>query len=104
MKHLRKQRKHTVHKIVFSKTASERLIGQALYIFKQTQSIELSDNYLDGMKVFIESTLSVFPKAGRPSEDIASDTRKLVYQGYSIIYRIGENQIEILTIYRENLP
>ena len=104
MRHLKKRRKPIVHKIVFSKTASDRLISQALYIFEQTQNIELSDKYLDDMKMFIVTTLSAFPKAGRPSDDLAPNTRKLVYQGYSIIYRVSQSQIEILTLYRENLP
>ncbi|NOR57987.1 MAG: type II toxin-antitoxin system RelE/ParE family toxin [Sulfurimonas sp.] len=80
------------------------MIDQAKYIFEQTQSIELSDKYLDGMKTFIIEILSSFPKSGRPCEEIAKGTRKLVYQGYSIIYRITKTQIEILAIYRENLP
>ena len=93
-----------VVEIVFSKKATDNLIDQALYIFERTQSIELSDKYLDNMKAFIVEILSRFPKSGRPSEDIAPSTRKLVYQGYSIIYKIADERVEILTIYRENLP
>ena len=90
--------------VVFSRKATENLIEQALYIFEQTQSIELSDRYLDDMKEFIVTMLSRFPKAGRPSEELAPDTRKLVYQGFSIIYRLSRDRVEILLIYRENLP
>ena len=90
--------------IVFSQKAAQNLIDQALYIFKQTQSVELSDKYLDDMKNYIIEMLSKFPKSGRPSNDIAPHTRKLVYQGYSIIYREHNGRIEILTLYRENLP
>jgi len=36
--------------------------------------------------------------------ELAPNTRKLVYQGFSIIYRIANDRVEILTIYRENLP
>jgi plasmid stabilization system protein ParE len=56
------------------------------------------------MKEYIVTMLSSFPKAGRPSEELAPNTRKLVYQGYSIVYRIAQEHIEILTLYRENLP
>ncbi len=103
-KRLKRQRKHTVPKVIFSETATDNLISQALYIFEQSQSIELSDKYLDDMKEYIVTMLSSFPKAGRPSEELAPNTRKLVYQGYSIVYRIGQEYIEILTLYRENLP
>ena len=90
--------------IVFSQKAAQNLIDQALYIFEQTQSVELSDKYLDDMKNYIVEMLSKFPRSGRPSDDIALHTRKLVYQGYSIIYRETDERIEIRTLYRENLP
>ena len=90
--------------IVFSKTATKNLISQAKYIYEQTNNVEFSDKYLDKMKTFIVEILSNFPKSGRPSEELAPNTRKLVYQGFSIIYRLNNKRIEILTIYRENLP
>jgi plasmid stabilization system protein ParE len=89
-----------VTEIVFSKKAAQDLIDQALYIFKQTQSAELSDRYLDDMKNYIVEMFSKFPRSGRASDDIAPHTRKLVYQGFSIIYRERDERIEI----RENLP
>ena len=89
-------------KIVFSKTATKHLMSQAKYIFEQTQEVKKADAYLEKMKLFIVEMLSHFPKSGRPSEDIAKDTRKLVYQGFSIIYRLSEDRAEILAIYREN--
>ncbi len=101
---LRQQRTPTVHKIVFSKTAVLNLVEQAKYIFEQTKNEEVADKYLDKMKSYIIQTLSNFPKAGRPTEELSPKTRKLVYQGYSIIYRISDERIEILVIFRENLP
>ncbi|MDQ1433150.1 MAG: hypothetical protein QG634_435, partial [Patescibacteria group bacterium] len=38
------------------------------------------------------------------TEELSASTRKLVYQGYSIIYSASDMQIEILVIFRENLP
>jgi len=104
MKPLNWQSKATVHKVIFTKNATKRLIEHARYIFEQTQNVDLADTYLDKIKSYIVETLSRFPQAGRPAEDLAPNTRKLVYQGFSIIYRISNEQIEILTIYRENLP
>lgn len=91
-------------KIVFSKKAIQNLLDQAQYIYSQTKNPDIADAYLDKMKNFIIEMLSKFPYSGRPSEDIAPNTRKLVYQGFSIIYRINDEQVEILTLYRENLP
>ncbi len=103
MKPLNRQSKAIVTEVVFSQTATKNLIDQADYIFEKTQSVTLSDTYLDNMKKYIHTMLSHFPSSGRPSEDIAVGTRKLVYQGYSIIYRITDKRIEVLTLYRENL-
>jgi plasmid stabilization system protein ParE len=101
---LGQQKSPTVHKIVFSKTAARNLVEQAKYIFEQTKNEEVADRYLDKMKSYITKTLWNFPKAGRPTEELSPNTRKLVYQGYSIIYNISKTQIEILVIFRENLP
>jgi plasmid stabilization system protein ParE len=93
-----------VTEIIFSKKATRNLVKQAKYIYSQTKSIEITDRYLDKMKTYIIEILSNFPKSGRPSDDLCKDTRKLVYQGFSIIYRLNSDKAEILTIYRENLP
>jgi len=103
MKHLKLQRAPIVTKVIFSKKAKQRLVEHAFFIFEQSQNPDIADAYLDKMKAFIIDILSRFPKSGRPSDDIESNTRKLVYQGFSIIYRIKDEQIEILTLYKENL-
>lgn len=102
--HLSQQKSPIVHKIVFSKIAALNLVEQAKYIFEQTKNEQTADRYLDKMKNYIIQTLSNFPKSGRPTEELSPNTRKLVYQGYSIIYKISDEQIEILVIFRENLP
>ena len=92
-----------VTEVVFSLKAQQQLVAHADYIYEQTKNADLADAYLDRMREYIVSTLGRFPKAGRPSEEIIEDSRKLVYQGFSIIYCIGEARMEILLIYRENL-
>ncbi len=104
MKHSKGQKVLIVLEIVFAREASDALVAQALYIFEQTKSVEISDRYLDNMKEFIISTLSHFPKAGRSAEEFGKGVRKLVYQGYSILYKIDNDKIVILTLFRENLP
>lgn len=104
MRHLKKQSTLTVTEIVFTDKATEALVSQALYIFDQTKSVDIADKYLDDMRDFIISTLSSFPKAGRPAEEFGEGVRKLVYQRFSILYKIQDQQIVILTLYRENIP
>lgn len=91
-------------RIDFSSKALSRLESIADYIYEQTKSKKLTREYLHKMREFIVTTLSVFPYAGRSCEELISDSRKLVYQGYSIIYTVENDRIWILTLYRENLP
>jgi plasmid stabilization system protein ParE len=91
-------------KIEFSQKAYQRLEALADYIYEQSDSKKTTVTYMKKLRQYIIETLSHFPQAGRPSEYLAPNTRKLVYQGFSIIYRIANDRIEILTIYRENLP
>lgn len=91
-------------RIDFSPTALARLEAIAEYIYEQTKSKRLTREYLFQMREFIVTTLTAFPYAGRSSEELISGSRKLVYQGYSIIYTVEKEQIWILTLYRENLP
>ena len=104
MKHLKRLSILIVLEVFFADEATDALITQALYIFEQTQNIDLADKYLDEMKDFITSMLSSFPRAGRPAEEFGEGVRKLVYQHYSILYKITNKQITVLTLFRENLP
>lgn len=91
-------------RIDFSPKAQTRLEMIAEYIYEQTKSKKLTREYLQRLREFIVVTLSTFPYAGRSCEELMSGSRKLVYQGYSIIYTVEKEQIWILTLYRENLP
>lgn len=80
------------------------MIEAALYVFEKSGSAEIADAYLEKLEQYVTQTLSHFPQAGRPCEEFALGVRKLVYQGFSFLYRIQGPRIEILTLYRENLP
>lgn len=105
MKHLRGQSVLIVINIIFTAKATEDLIGQAQYIYEQSQSEKIADKYLDEMQAFIISMLSSFPKSGRVASEFGVGVRKLVYQRYSILYKIiSKDEVVILTLYRENIP
>ena len=58
-----------------------------------------------GLKNDGRDGLSYFPKLGRPAEEFGEDIRKLVHQNYTILYKIiTEDEISVITIYRQNLP
>lgn len=91
-------------KIEFTQNAYERLDALAAFIYEQSRSRKITAEYIKKIRTYIIETLTQFPQSGRPSDDLAPNTRKLVYQGFSIIYRMRNERIEILTIYKENLP
>ena len=91
-------------KIIFTQEATNNLISQALYIYQQSLDIDKADKYLLTMKTHIIQSLSYFPKLGRAAEEYGQNIRKLVHQKYSILYIIKQDEINIISIYRENLP
>ena len=93
-----------VAEILFTKQAVSDLIEESQYIYEVSGSVDTTDRFLDRMKAFIVETLAMFSKAGRPAEEFGERIRKLVYQRFSILYRIDGERIVILTIYREKLP
>lgn len=92
--------------IVFSKKAAFRLVKITDYIYKKSQSEAITFSYMARLKEYIYSILLHFPESGRKAEEYGKGIRKLVYQGYSILYRINESKerVEIVNIFRENLP
>lgn len=92
-----------VIKIIFSQKAQTQLCEHARFIYEQSKNPRIADAYLDKMRDYIVNTLSHFPKAGRPSDEIIENSRKLVYQSFSIIYTVGAEHVEILLLYCENL-
>ena len=91
--------------VIFTPEATDNLITQALHIFELTLDVEKADKYLLTMKAHINQSLGYFPKLGRPAEEFGEDIRKLVHQNYTILYKIiTEDEISVITIYRQNLP
>ena len=93
-----------IDRVIFSKKATQRLIEQAHYIFEKTKDPNTADAFLDNMKLYLEEVLTTFPKIGRATPEFGEGVRKVIYQSYSILYRINQDTIEVLTIYRENIP
>lgn len=51
------------------------------------------------------SGLLVFPQKYRKSKYFEDENiRDMIFSGYTVIYEICENRIEILTIFNQNLP
>ena len=74
------------------------------YLYQQNLSNQFVLNYLNRFEIWLETTLIQFPESGTPMPDYGNNIRRVVYQKYSFVYRLKGDVIEILTIYRENLP
>jgi plasmid stabilization system protein ParE len=90
--------------IVFSPRAKQRLEEIAEYLYEQNCSRSFVVNYLKRIEQWMDTLLCQFPESGTPMPELGDDIRRVVFKYYSFLYRIHNNQIEILTIYRENLP
>jgi len=91
-------------KINFSKKAHQNLDDVATYIYAQSKSKSITARHIRKLREYINLTLCDFPKIGRPAEEFGKNIRKLVFQRYSILYIIQTTHIDIVTVYRENLP
>lgn len=90
--------------IIFTARAKIRLENITDYLLKETQSPNFVIRYLDDIENYITEILTLFPESGAPLSDWGNDIRRIVYKEYSFIYKIIEQKIFILTIYKENLP
>ncbi len=61
-------------------------------------------DYLAQLEEWLENILGLFPESGRLMPEFGENVWRVVYREYSIIYRLERDEIEILTIYRENKP
>jgi len=90
--------------IVLSPKALRRLEAFAEYLYVQTQSRHFVAEYIGKIEAYLGNTLKLFPEAGTPMPEYGEGIRRLSYQRFSILYRIEEKRIEILTFYRQNQP
>ena len=91
-------------KINFSQKAHQNLDDVATYIYTQSKSKAITAQHIRKLREYINFALSDFPKIGRPAEEFGKNIRKLVFQKYSILYIIQSTHIDIITVYKENLP
>ena len=91
-------------KIKFTPTFHRKLDGITTYIYDESKSKSFTIRYVKKLQKHIITNLSDFPKLGRPADEFGKGIRKLVHQRYSILYRIDDDYILVITIYKENLP
>lgn len=92
------------YQIVFSPRARQRMEEVADYLYQQNLSQRFILSYLQHFEDWLNTVLLQFPESGTPMPEFGEHIRRVVYQQYSFVYRLNGNTIEILTVYRENLP
>ena len=90
--------------IVFSPLAQQRFEELADYLYQQQLSKKFVLDYLTQFERWLENILGLFPESGRLMPEFGEDVRRVVYREYSFVYRIKVDEIEVLTVYRENRP
>ncbi|MBS4051570.1 MAG: type II toxin-antitoxin system RelE/ParE family toxin [Methylomonas sp.] len=90
--------------IAFSPRAKQRLGEIADYLYSQNLSKAFVINYLEQFEAWLNVLLGQFPEPGVLLPEYGDEIRKVVYKKYSFVYRIKSDRIEVLTIFRENLP
>ena len=91
-------------KIVFSPRAKQRLEEIADYLYQQQLSKTFVLDYLKRFETWLETVLGQFPESGHLMPEFGDGIRRVVYREYSFVYHLNDDVIEILTVYRENLP
>jgi plasmid stabilization system protein ParE len=88
------------YKIVLEEKAINRLNGIYEYI-KQQDSSSQAKSFIKKLEKQI-NTLTYMPQRCRKSLYIEDkNTKDLVYKGYTIVYKILNNSVHILTIFRQ---
>ncbi|UCZ56637.1 type II toxin-antitoxin system RelE/ParE family toxin [Desulfurispirillum indicum] len=90
--------------IVFSPRAKQRMEDLAEYLYQQSQSKHFVRSYLNQFHAWLEVVLGQFPESGTLMPEFGENIRRVVYREYSFLYTPKGDVIEILTLYRENLP
>lgn len=90
--------------IVFSPRARERLEEIADHLYSKHLSSKFVIDYIQQFEDWLEKVLGTFPDSGTPMPDYGEGVRRVVYKKYCFLYRVQKSSIEILSVYRENLP
>ena len=90
--------------IVFSPRAKQRMEEITDYLYQQNLSSEFVLDYMGRFESWLETLLGQFPESGIPCLEYGENVRRVAYNKYSFIYRLKDEVVEVLTVYRENLP
>lgn len=82
----------------------KRLLEIIDYLHQQNLSNDFAVDYISKFEKFLTLVLTQFPEAGTLMPQFGEGVRRIVFQRYSFLYKVQQNTILILTVYRENQP
>lgn len=88
--------------IIYSKRFNERL--EKILDFISLDSKERANTFAKKLKSKIKSLTFMPFKCRKNAVLNDQNVRDLIYKGYVIVFRINQDEIEILEIFKENLP
>ncbi|PAF44377.1 type II toxin-antitoxin system RelE/ParE family toxin [Helicobacter sp. 11S02629-2] len=89
-------------KIILDKQFKAEL--KEILLFYSSKSLQVADKFNDELFAKIKS-IAHMPYRFRKNQTLNKDNvRDLIYKGYVIPFKINDNSIKILSIYRYNLP
>ena len=84
--------------IIWSREAAESLAEIEEFIARD--SLERAVRFIDALIDHAEALLADNPRSGRVvPETNHPDIRELIYRGYRILYRVKNDNLEILTVF-----
>lgn len=84
--------------IIWSREARESLAEIEEFIARD--SVERAVHFVDALIDHAEALLVDNPRSGRVvPEKSHPDMRELIYRGYRIVYRLKNDEVEILTVF-----
>jgi plasmid stabilization system protein ParE len=84
--------------ILWSREASDSLAEIEEFIARD--SVERAVRFVDALIDHAEALLADNPRSGRVVPETGNPAiRELIYRGYRIVYRLKNNDVEILTVF-----
>jgi plasmid stabilization system protein ParE len=92
-------------RIIYSNRFRYRLEAIAEYIFEKSRSKQTTSAHITSIRSSLQ-ILKTYPLLGRVADEFGESIRKIVIFDYTILYCINDeaDMVEILNIFRENLP
>jgi len=88
------------YKIIVEPEALDDLINIKSYITQQ-DSITKANNFISELKKVIKSLESMPQRSRKSLYSSSENTHDIIHKGYTIVYKIINNNVHILTIFRQ---